>query len=136
MANQTTYDSGEVITKRNGMNAAGFPATTVLVAEYDAALGGAASGDTADIAVIPAGCIINNVVLKVITVDGCSVAVGSGAGGAYVAATAAGSAGLTLGAGAQIGQLISAATTLRLTFSVAAADTVKLRVFVDITVLD
>lgn len=135
MANITTYNGGMVIAAGNGMNNAGFPSTGVLVAEYDAAMGGAAIADTVDIANIPAGTIINSVVLEVLTTDGATVAVGTGGGAALVAATATGSAGMTLGAGLGIGTLISAATTLRLTVSVAEADTLKCKVYVDMTVV-
>jgi hypothetical protein len=135
MANVTNYASGEVIANRNGMNNAGFPSTGVLVAEYDASKGGAGIGDTVDIAVLPAGTIVNSAVLEVVTVDGATVAVGSAAGDAYVAATAAGSAGMTLGAGADLGTLLAAESTLRLTVSVAAADTLKCKVYLDVTVV-
>lgn len=135
MANVSNYDGGMSIAAGNGMNNAAFPSTGVLVAEYDAAKGGAGIGDTVDIAVLPAGTVVNSVVMEVVTVDGCSVAVGSAAGDAFVAATAAGSAGMTLGAGADVGSLVAAETTLRLTVSVAAADTLKVKVYADITVV-
>lgn len=138
MANHTTYNSGEVIANRNGSNAAGYPATTVIVAEFDAADRNVPAGDTVDICDLPAGAIINNVVLEVVNTDagGGTLAVGDTAGdSAYVAATALGSATKVKGAGAQIGELTTAATLgIRLTGATATVTTAKVRVYVDITV--
>lgn len=140
MANYTTYGGGEVIANKAGANAAGYPATTVLVAEFDASKRNLATGDTVDIASLPNGVVVNSVVLEVVTADagGGSIAVGTSAGtpAALVAATAVASAGRTLGAGAGVGTLIEEADdTIRLTASVAGMTTLKCKVYADVTIL-
>lgn len=136
MANFTTYEGGEVIANGNGMNNAGFPSTGVMVAEFDASKRNLAISDTVDIATIPAGTIVNSVVMEVLALDAASIAVGGSGGSAYVATTVVDTVGETfLGAGAQIGELTTAETQLRLTATVAAADTAKVRVYVDMTVI-
>lgn len=142
MARYTTYiNNGPVIADAAGANAAGAPAQTVFVAEFDAALRNLATATTDDAVVmtLPAGVIVTNAVVEVVTANGAgTVDVGTAADvDGLVDGADASTTGLTLGAGAVVGTMLTAATDVVVACPVTATDltTLKVRVVVEATTL-
>lgn len=141
MASQATYTNGEVIAASSGGNYAGTPARTILTGVYDAARLNVVSGDVIPVVNIPAGTLIENVILEVLTGQA-TVTLGLGKTGTtagYLAATAVTTAGTkTPGTVASLivaaGDYISAAGTVDLLVGGATASTVKVRVHVICTI--
>lgn len=118
----TTYTDGTVVAAGSGGNHAGTPAWTVLTGTYDAARRNMTVDlDTMAVLNIPAGTIIHNVVLEVITAEATgtpTINVGDGTDpNGWVAGAVTSAAGKFLGAGAYVaagGKLYTAADTLDL----------------------
>jgi hypothetical protein len=67
MPDYTTYRDGTPIARASGSNAAGFPATTVFEAEYDASRRAAVAADTIEVLNIPKGTFVHKVFVKVLS---------------------------------------------------------------------
>lgn len=120
MATFSTYANGKS-TIVGGSNAAGYPANTVLVGEYDASKRAPlAAADVVQLIDIPAGTLVHAVVYEVVTADATqtfNIGDGTDVDGYVAAASAA------LGSGKGAGALIVAGGTYY-----AAADTIDLEV--------
>lgn len=122
MTAYTTYTDGTVVAASSGGNYAGTPAFTVLTGTYDATRRNmTADGDTMAVLNIPAGTVVHNVVLEVITVEATAtptINVGDGSDpNGWVAGASTATAAKLLGAGAYVvagGKLYAAADTLDL----------------------
>lgn len=129
MTAYTTYTDGTTIAAGSGGNHAGTPARTVLTGVYDASKRNMVAADTAAVLNIPAGTIVEKVVLEIITAEATSaqtISVGDSDGtSSWVSAVNSSAAAGTkyLGAGAYAiatgtsatnGKLYSAADTLDL----------------------
>lgn len=66
MADFTTLLDGTSSTARSGGNAAGFPAVTVLVGEYDATTRPLAAADTIALIPLPKGTFVHKVFVEVL----------------------------------------------------------------------
>lgn len=139
MATFSTYEGGEVIANGNGLNNAGFPSTGVLVAEFDASKRNLilANTDVAEIADIPAGTVINSVVVEVVSADAGGATLEIDAGATPVAnAQAVAATGLTAGA-ITAPTLVAAGGKLTVALTAASGNltTAKIRVFMDVTIV-
>lgn len=121
MATYTTYTDGSTIAAGSGGSYAGSPCRTVLTGVYDATRRNTTAADVIEVLRIPAGTVVENVVLEVVTIEASAtptIAVGDGSGtSSWVGATTTATAGKTLGAGAYVaagGKFYAAADTLDL----------------------
>lgn len=135
MTAYTTYLGGESVAAHAGANAAGYPANTVLVAEFDAAKRNLAAADTMVLAVIPKGAYVRNVYVEVRTVDAAgTIDIGDAddADG-WVDGQSVANATFAIGAGALAGgKLYTAAQNLILTAPAGVTlDTAKICVYLD-----
>lgn len=136
MAEIVEYRGGEPIARAAGSNTAGVPAYSVItnVVEASRIDGGAAVADTVVALVIPAGMLVQSVVVEVIdTQPTGTVNVGDAADpDGWVAVQAMSAAGYFLGGGAFAagGKLYTADTDLLITPVVAALAGATLRVVV------
>lgn len=143
MAIQATYADGTTIASASGGDYAGTPVRTVLTGVFDASRGNVISGDVIPVVSFPAGTIIENVVLEVLTGQATvTLALGiTGTPAGYLAATAVATAGAkTAGTVASlvadgVGALNTAAGTVDLLVGGATAATVKVRVHVICTIV-
>lgn len=143
MAIQATYTDGTTIAAVSGGNYAGTPVRTVLTGVYDASRLNVVSGDVIPVVNFPAGTIIENVVLEVLTGQATvTLALGiTGTTAGYLAATAVATAGVkTAGTVASlvadgVGALNTTAGTVDLLVGGATATTVKVRVHVICTIV-
>lgn len=139
MATYTTYVGGEVVANGSGGNAAGFPMRTVLTGVFDTSLRNLAAADVLEVVKIPAGTLVESVLLEVLTVDATqTVNVGDGADpDGYVAAADAAVLGTVLGAGALAGgKFYAAADTIDVEVpATKALDTLKGRIIVACTIV-
>lgn len=118
----TTYTDGTVVADGSGGNHAGTPAWTVLTGTYDATRRNMTVDlDTMEVLNIPAGTIIHNVVLEVITAETTAtptINVGDGTDpNGWVAGASTATIAKLLGAGAYVaagGKLYATADTLDL----------------------
>lgn len=118
----TTYTDGTVVAAGSGGNHAGSPAWTVLTGVYDATRRNmTVDGDTMEVLNIPAGTVIHNVVLEVITAETTAtptISVGDGNGtSSWVSGASTASVAKILGAGAYVaagGKFYATADTLDL----------------------
>lgn len=137
MAVQASYTNGASIAAASGGNHAGSPAHTILTGIYDSTRLNVVSGDVIPVVNIPAGTLIKNVILEVITGQA-TVTLGLGKTGTtagYLAATAVTTAGTkTAGtAGSLIvasGDFIATAGTVDLLVGGATAAGVVVKVHV------
>lgn len=111
MATFTTYTDGGVIAASSGGNAASAPMQTVLTGTFDSSLRNLAAADVVEVVTIPAGTLVHNVIVEVITGEASqTVNVGDGNDpDGYVAVADASVVGATLGAGALVGSTYYAA---------------------------
>jgi hypothetical protein len=141
MANYTTYSNGDTIANANGANAAGYPATTVMVAEFDASKRNMAIDDTADVMTLPEGTVVNSCLLEVITGEtDVNVELGTADDpNGFLTSTDCDTAGIKVGtpAAADLGTATVHAgdKPLRVTVITAAADTLKIKVYLDVTIV-
>lgn len=147
----TTYELGDSIAANSGGNAAGFPAQTVLVGEFDAARRVLAAADVVEVITIPAGTQVDRVAYEVLTADATmTVDIGDGATvDGYFADADIGTLGnnamtalaLTDGTPNTVtrftgGKYYSSADTIDIYVPAAKAlDTLKIRIYVVCTVL-
>ena len=118
----TTYTDGTVVASKSGGTHAGTPAYTVLTGYYDATKRNMTVDlDTMEVLNIPAGTVIHNVVLEVITGETTAtptINVGDGTDpNGWVAGAVTSAAGKFLGAGAYVvagGKIYTTADTLDL----------------------
>jgi len=118
----TTYTNGEVVAAASGGSYSGAPCRTVLTGYYDATRRNmTVDGDTMAVLNIPAGTIVENVVLEVITAEATAtptISVGDGNGtSSWVSGASTATAAKILGAGAYVaagGKLYATADTLDL----------------------
>lgn len=142
MAIQATYTDGTVIAAGSGGNYAGTPVRTILTGVYDASRKNVVSGDVIPVVNFPAGTIIENVILEVLTGQATvTLALGiTGTTAGYLAATAVTTAGTkTAGTVASlvadgVGALNTTAGTVDLLVGGATATTVKVKVYVICTI--
>lgn len=137
MAEITAYRDGAPIVRSAGSNIAGVPGYAVYtnVVEADRIDGGAAAADTVVVMSIPAGMLVQSVVVEVVTGEPTvTISVGDAADpdGWVAAATAIASAGYVLGGGAfaAAGKLYTADTDLIITPAAASMAAATLRVIV------
>jgi len=136
MADVEAYRGGEPIAQSAGSGAAGYPAYLILenTIEADRIDGGVAATDTLRLMDIPAGMVVQDVVLQVITGEATvTVDVGDSTDpNGWVAAQAVATAGRYLGGGAYAaaGKLYAADTELIATPAAASLAAAKLRVVV------
>lgn len=130
MATYTTYTDGTNIAAGSGGNYAGSPCRTVLTGTYDATRRNTTAADVIEVLNIPAGTVVENVVLEVITIEATAtptIAVGDGGGTtSWVGATSTATAAKTLGAGAYVvagGKFYAAADTIDLVIPAGDAAT-------------
>ena|SRR3990167_1092041 len=118
----TTYTDGTVVAAASGGNYAGTPVRTVLTGHYDSTRRNmTVDGDTMEVVNIPAGTVIESVVLEVITAETSAtptINVGDGTDpNGWVAGAATDAVAKLLGAGAYVaagGKLYATADTLDL----------------------
>jgi len=118
----TTYTDGEVVAAKSGGSYTGTPSFTVLTGIYDATRRNmTVDGDTMAVLNIPAGTVVHNVVLEVITVEATAtptISVGDGNGtSSWVSGASTASVAKILGGGAYVaagGKLYATADTLDL----------------------
>lgn len=143
MAVISTYTNGESIAAASGGNYAGAPARTVLTGIYDSTRKNAASAtsDTVPLVTIPAGTLVENVILEVVTGQATvTFAVGkTGSTAGYLAATGVATAGTkTAGTSAALvtagGDFFAAAGTIDLLVAGANATAVVVKVHVICTI--
>ena len=151
MTTYTTYTDGRTIAKGSGANAAGFPAATVLVGEYDATKRNTTAADVIEVITVPKGTFVSAVFTETLTADASqTIHVGDGSdddgwlvsADVGTAANLSGSA-LTLGeaapntiTGYTSGKFYSAADTIDITVPTSKAlDTLKVRVYAVCTIL-
>jgi len=142
MAIQATYTDGEVIAAKSGGNYAGTPVRTILTGIYDATRKNVVSGDVIPVVKFPAGTLIENVIMEVITGQATvTFALGlTGTTAGYLAATAVTTAGVkTAGTVASlvadgVGALNTPAGTVDLLVGGATATTAVIRVHVICTI--
>jgi len=116
----TTYTDGEVVAKASGGNYAGAPVRTVLTGYYDSTRRNmTVDGDTMEVVNIPAGTLIESVILEVITAETSAtptIDVGDGTDpNGWVAAASSATIAKLLGAGAYVvagGKFYATADTL------------------------
>lgn len=138
MATYTTYKDGKNIAAASGSNAAGTPATTVIVGDFDAALRNLAAADVAEVLNIPANTFVHKVFYDVVTGDATqTLNVGDGADpDGYVAAADVATAGNSgVGAGALAsGKFYAAADTIDIEVPATKAfDTLKVKIMAVVT---
>lgn len=121
MATYTTYTDGTVIAAGSGGNYAGSPCRTVLTGIYDATRRNTTAADVVEVLNIPAGTLIESVILEVITIEATAtptISVGDGNGtSSWVSGASTATAAKILGAGAYVvagGKFYAAADTLDL----------------------
>lgn len=136
MATFSTYASGEAVLAKSGSNAAGAPAYTVFVGEFDASKRNLAAADVMQVVDIPAGTVVMNVAVEIQTVDATQT-VNVGDGGdvdGWVAAASVATAGYANGGGAYVaagGKLYATADTIDIEVpATKALDTFKGRILV------
>lgn len=142
MAIQATYTDGTVIAAGSGGNYAGSPVRTILTGVYDASRKNVVSGDVIPVVNFPAGTLIENVIMEVLTGQATvTFALGlTGTTAGYLAATAVATAGVkTAGTVASlvadgVGALNLTAGTVDLLVGGATATTAKIRVHVICTI--
>lgn len=116
----TTYTDGTVVAAGSGGNHAGTPAWTVLTGVYDATRRNmTVDGDTMEVLNIPAGTLVHNVIVEVITIETTAtptISVGDGNGTtSWVVGASTATAAKILGAGAYVvagGKFYAAADTI------------------------
>lgn len=138
MATFTTYKDGSGIAASSGSNAAGYPATNVLVGFYDASKRSLAAADVAQVIDIPANTYVHKVFYKVMAADATqTLNVGDGVDpDGYVAAADVGTLGNSgVGAGAlAAGKFYAAADTIDIEVPATKAfDTLKVKVVATVT---
>jgi len=145
----TTYTDGTVVAAASGGNYAGAPAHTVLTGFYDATRRNmTVDTDTMALINIPAGTLVHNVVLEVITIEATAtpvISVGDATDpNGWVASESTAVAGKFLGAGAYAiatgtsktnGKLYTTATTINLEQTTTDSTTLKCKVHVICTIL-
>lgn len=143
MAVQSTYTNGEVIAAKSGGDYTGTPTRTILTGIYDASRKNVVSGDVIPVVNFPAGTIIENVVLEVITGQATvTFALGlTGTTAGYLAATGVATAGVkTAGTVASlvadgVGAMNLTAGTVDLLVGAATASTAVVKVHVICTIV-
>jgi hypothetical protein len=140
MTTYTTYANGRTIAAASGGEFRGSPDRTVIYGEFDSALQNLASTNIAEVVNIPAGTVVEGVVLTILTPEttgSSTISVGDGGGttGWVSAVDSTAAAGTKyLGAGSYavavgIGKLYATADTLDiLADSGKVATTLKVRV--------
>lgn len=116
----TTYTDGTVVAAGSGGNYAGSPVRTVLTGTYDATRRNmTVDGDTMEVLNIPAGTLIESVILEVITAETTAtptISVGDGNGtSSWVSGASTATIAKLLGAGAYVvagGKFYATADTL------------------------
>ena len=144
MAVQTTYNDGTLIAAASGGNHAGSPCRTVITGVYDATRLNVVSGDSIPVINIPAGTIVENVVLEVVTGQATvtfAIGLTGGTTDGYLAATTVATAG-TKTAGTTgtyiadgVGDLYATADQLDLLVGAATASTCVIKVHAICTIV-
>lgn len=138
MATFTTYSDGSTVAGLSGSNAAGYPANSVIMGEYDATKRNLAAADVATVLNIPANTYVHKVFYKVTGADATqTLNVGDGADvDGYVAAADVGTLGNSgVGAGAfATGKFYAAADTIDIEVPATKAfDTLKVKLVAMVT---
>lgn len=138
MATFTTYANGKNIAASSGSNAAGTPANTVIVGEFDASLRNLAAADVATVLNIPANTFVHKVFYEVVSADATqTMNIGDGADvDGYVAAADVATVGnANVGAGAfATGKFYASADTIDIEVpATKALDTLKVKVMAVVT---
>lgn len=142
MASQALYNDGTSIAAGSGGNHASTPCRTILTGVYDATRRNVVSGDVIPVVNFPAGTIIENVIMEVLTGQATvTMALGiTGTTAGYLAATTVATAGTkTAGTVASlvadgVGALNVTAGTVDLLVGAATAATCVIKVHVICTI--